>query len=211
MVAYMVAQSDGASYGKVQTLRLSTQENTQGPSQVQARIKQDPEVSEQVRLWDVGGNRVIYGDLLVLPVEDSLLYAQPVYLQNEEASIPEFQKIVLVLGETIAWGGDFDEAARALLSERADDLEADGGAPAPDGGAKPAPDTGTGTDTGGDVPRPDAGTFSGMSQSELAASLTDIAAAYDRAQACQKDGDTVCYAREIERIEQLLAEARSEA
>jgi uncharacterized membrane protein (UPF0182 family) len=217
MVAYMAARSDGKAYGEVRTLRLSTRKTTQGPSQVQARIKQDSDVARQVREWTTGNNTVIFGDLLVLPIEKSLLYAQPVYLQNEEARIPEFQRLVLVLGDTVAWGDDFEDAARALLRERADDLAADA---SQDDGAEP--DAGSGPDTGGEgtdggdtsgepaIPRPDAGAFEGMSQAELARSLAQIDAAYDRAQACQQQGDTVCFAREVERIEQLLDAARSE-
>ncbi len=206
MVSYMVARSDGDRYGEVQTLRLSTQQATQGPSQIQARIKQDTDVARQVREWTTGNNSVVFGDLLVLPVEDSLLYAQPVYLVNQEAAIPEFRRIVLALGQTIAWGDDFTEAAELLLQEQAADIgeaigsridDNDGQAPAGENGDAP------------DVPAPAAGDFAGMSQAELSELLVDISAAYDRAQDCQRQGDTVCFAQELEEVEQLLADARA--
>jgi uncharacterized membrane protein (UPF0182 family) len=199
MLAYIVARNDGDAYGEVRTLRLSTDQSTQGPSQIQARINQDPEIAPKLREWRTGRNEVVFGDLLVLPVEDSLLYAQPIYLKNEEAAIPEFQRIVLALGTTIAWGSTYEDAAESLLRERAADLERDGGT---------APDDGTPETGQPDVPKPSTDVFDGMSQAELAQSLADISAAYDRAQACQQQGDTVCFAREIERIEQLLDEAR---
>ncbi|MEO6867305.1 MAG: UPF0182 family protein, partial [Gaiellales bacterium] len=209
MVAYMVARSVGENYGKVSTLRLSTQEVTQGPSQIQALIKQDTAVARQVREWTTANNEVIFGDLLVLPVEDSLLYAQPVYLQNSEARIPEFQRLVVVLGDSIAWGDDFEEAATTLLQRRAEDLASDTADDAED-----AEDSGTpgGGDKGGTkVPAPATGDFSGLTQAELAETLAKIGAAYDRAEQCQTKRDLVCFAREIEQVEQLLTEARSSA
>ncbi|MCW2961473.1 MAG: hypothetical protein JWM25_659 [Thermoleophilia bacterium] len=199
MVAYMVARSDGTQYGELLTLELPTQTLTQGPAQVQASIKQDSEVSDQVRQWTTGNNTVIFGDLLVLPIEESLLYVQPVYLQNAEAEIPEFQRLVVVLGDTVAWGEDFEDAVRELLAKRggeildeADDADTgDGDAPADDGA--------------GDTPAPTAGDFAGLSQQELLKRLTDVDAAYARALACQKQGDWACYGREIESVERLLA------
>ncbi|MCW2927218.1 MAG: hypothetical protein JWM86_1186 [Thermoleophilia bacterium] len=229
MLAYMVARSDGEAYGEVRTLRLSTSQSTQGPSQIQARINQDSEISPQLREWRTGSNKVVFGDLLVLPVEQSLLYAQPIYLVNAEASIPEFQRIVLALGSTIAWGSSYSRAAEALLRERAADLEEDGGAEdgggdagsGDDGGDAPSGDAGSddgaasGEDsdtgsagTGGKVPAPATGDFTGLSQAELATLVAKVAAAYDRADACQQQGDTVCFAREIEQVERLLADAR---
>ena len=211
MVAYMVAQSDGDDYGTLRTLRLSTQQVTQGPSQIQARIKQDGDVARQVREWTTD-NEVVFGDLLVLPIEESLLYAQPVYLVNKEASIPEFQRIVLALGQTIAWGDDFSEAAENLLRERASDVE--DSTSAADGGSDERGDgsaDGSGDDAGADVPAPSPGDFSGLDQEQLAAVLSQVSAAYDRAEACQLKGDTVCYAKELENVERLLADARRDA
>lgn len=202
MVAYMAASSDGDNYGRVDTLELSTQELTQGPSQVQALIKQDSDVARQVREWTTGNNEVIYGDLLVLPIEKSLLYVQPIYLQNSEALIPEFQRIVVVLGEDIAWGEDFPTAVEELLSERGADVQSgadDGGQDAPaDGGDKDPV-----------VPVPAPGDLSGLSQDQAVAVLQNVVAAYDKAEACQRDGDTVCFAEQLEIVEGLLADARA--
>ncbi|MCB0878429.1 MAG: UPF0182 family protein [Thermoleophilia bacterium] len=204
MVAYLVAHSDGEQYGNLDTLELSTQELTQGPSQVQALIKQDSDVARQVREWTTGNNQVIFGDLLVLPIEQSLLYVQPVYLQNSEAEIPEFQKITLVLGDTIAWGDDYPSAVEALLAERAGNVTA----PKQDGQGAEQPDTGSGGDAA--VPTPAPGDLSGLSRDEALALLGEITSAYDKADACQRAGDTVCYAEQMEKVEQLLADARGQ-
>jgi uncharacterized membrane protein (UPF0182 family) len=204
MVSYMVAHSDGEEYGRLDTLRLSTQELTQGPSQVQALIKQDTDVSRQVREWTTGNNEVIFGDLLVLPIEKSLLYVQPVYLQNAEAQIPEFRKITLVLGDTIAWGDDFNEAAVALLAERGGDVAEEGRderQDARDDGQEPGADA--------EVPVPDAGDFDGLSRAQAVELIAEVSAAYDAAEQCQRQGDWACYGREVERVQQLLDEARA--
>jgi uncharacterized membrane protein (UPF0182 family) len=201
MVAYMVARSDGDQYGRIDTLRLSTQELTQGPSQIQALIKQDTSVARQVREWTTGNNEVIFGDLLVLPIDKSLLYVQPVYLQNAEAQIPEFRKISLVLGDTIAWGDNFNDAVAELLAERGEDVteQADSG----------ADDTATPDTESDDVPVPSPGDLDGLSREQAIELLTAVTKAYDSAEACQRTGDTVCYARELERIETLLQQAGS--
>ncbi|MCW2956886.1 MAG: hypothetical protein JWO69_1755 [Thermoleophilia bacterium] len=196
MVAYMVARSDGEQYGQMLTLELPTQTLTQGPAQVQASIKQDSEVSDQVRQWTTGNNTVIFGDLLVLPIEESLLYVQPVYLQNAEAEIPEFQRLVVVLGDTVAWGRNFEDAVRELLEKRGAQLSEETADAAEDA-----------AEDGVDAPvvtPPADGAFNDMSQEELARTLTEVSSAYDRALACQRRGDWACYGTEIDKVEAAL-------
>ena len=84
----MVARNDGDEYGKLRVYRLSRQSLVFGPQQIENRINQDTEISRQVSLWDQGGSKVIRGDLLVIPIEQSLLYVQPLYLQAEGAESP---------------------------------------------------------------------------------------------------------------------------
>jgi uncharacterized membrane protein (UPF0182 family) len=204
MVAYMVAHSDGDRYGDIDTLELSTQELTQGPSQIQALIKQDSDVARQVREWTTGNNEVIFGDLLVLPIEKSLLYVQPVYLQNSEALIPEFQKISVVLGDTIAWGDTFNEAVEELLDKRSIDVETAGDDP-----ERPQGDDESIDKAGDDVPAPDPGDLAGLSRDEAVQLLAEVTAAYDAAVVCQKQGDSVCYAEQLEQVERLLDDARA--
>jgi len=164
---------------------------------------------------------VIFGNLLVLPVEKSLLYVQPVYLQNDEAQIPEFQRIVAVLGDSVGWGETFAEAVRDLLDARARDAASDDdGSSAGDSGAaddgaagETSPDDaqpGDG-DTDGAASAPDTSGLEGLTQAQLLQVLAGVSAAYDRAEACQQRGDTVCHARELERVEQLLDDARGDA
>jgi uncharacterized membrane protein (UPF0182 family) len=196
MVAYMVAHSDGERYGDLDTLELSTQETTQGPSQVQALIKQDSDVAQQVREWTTGNNKVVWGNLLVLPIEQSLLYVQPVYLQNSEAEIPEFRKVALALGDVVAWGDDYQQAVEALLAERGDDVNEQGGED--DAGGEPEPE----------LPVPGSGDLADLSREDAIELLGKVSAAYDAAEACQRKADTVCFAEQVERVRQLLDDAR---
>jgi uncharacterized membrane protein (UPF0182 family) len=95
LAAWMTARNDGAEYGKLRVYRLSRQSLAYGPRQIVNRINQDTEVSRQVSLWDRAGSRVIRGDLLVIPIEESLLYVQPLYLQAEGGRIPELKRVVV--------------------------------------------------------------------------------------------------------------------
>ncbi len=95
LAAWMVARNDGDVYGKLRVYRLSRQSLVFGPKQIENRINQDTEISRQVSLWDQRGSQVIRGDLLVIPIEESLLYVQPLYLQAEGGRIPELKRVVV--------------------------------------------------------------------------------------------------------------------
>ncbi|HET6836580.1 MAG TPA: UPF0182 family protein [Gemmatimonadales bacterium] len=95
LAAWMVARNDGDVYGKLRVYRLSRQSLVFGPLQIVNRINQNTEISRQVSLWDQRGSRVIRGDLLVIPIEKSLLYGQPLYLQAEGGRIPELKRVIV--------------------------------------------------------------------------------------------------------------------
>ncbi len=110
LAAWMVARNDGDAYGKLRVYRLSRQSLVFGPQQVENRINQNTEISRQISLWDQRGSKVIRGDLLVIPIEESLLYVQPLYLQAEGGRIPELKRVVVayqnrvVMQETLEGG-----------------------------------------------------------------------------------------------------------
>ena len=122
LAAWMVARNDGDGYGKLRVYRLSRQSLVYGPQQIENRINQDTEISRQISLWDQRGSEVIRGDLLVIPIEESLLYVQPLYLQAEGGRIPELKRVVVayqnqvVMEETLDGGAD--RAVRRLASGR---------------------------------------------------------------------------------------------
>jgi uncharacterized membrane protein (UPF0182 family) len=93
LAAWMVARNDGDFYGRLLVYRLSRQSLAYGPQQVENLINQNTQISQQVSLWDQRGSQVIWGDLLVIPIEKSLLYVQPLYLRAEGGRIPELKRV----------------------------------------------------------------------------------------------------------------------
>ena len=87
----MVARNDGANYGKLRVYRFPKQSLVYGPKQIADRINQDTEVSRQLTLWDQRGSEVIKGELLVIPIEEALIYVQPIYLRAQGGQIPGAQ------------------------------------------------------------------------------------------------------------------------
>lgn len=115
LAAWMVARNDGEAYGKLRVYRLSRQSLVFGPNQITNRINQDTEVSRQVSLWDQAGSRVIRGDLLVIPIEQSLLYVQPLYLQAEGGKIPELKRVVVAYQNQVVMRETLDAALAQLF------------------------------------------------------------------------------------------------
>jgi uncharacterized protein len=100
--AWMVARSDGENYGKLVVYRFPKQKLVQGPRQIAARINQDAEISRQISLWDQRGSQVIQGNLLVIPIEEALIYVRPLYLRAESGKIPELKRVIVSYENRIA-------------------------------------------------------------------------------------------------------------
>jgi uncharacterized protein len=115
LAAWMVARNDGEAYGKLRVYRLSRQSLVYGPKQIENRINQDTEISRQVSLWDQRGSKVIRGDLLVIPIEKSLLYVQPLYLQAEGGRIPELKRVVVAHQNQVVMGETLDDALTQIF------------------------------------------------------------------------------------------------
>lgn len=130
LAAWMVARSDGENYGRLAVYRFPKQQLVFGPKQIVARINQDPEISRQLALWNQRGSRVMLGTLMVIPIKESLIYVQPLYLRAESGKIPELRRVIVAHGNRITMedtldkslGSLFgDELGRKLESEKADD------------------------------------------------------------------------------------------
>jgi len=111
----MVARSDGEHYGKLIVYRFPKQSLVFGPIQIINRVNQDPEISKQLSLWDQGGSQVIRGNLLVIPIEGSLIYVQPLYLKAEGGKIPELKRVIVAYKNKIAMEETLDEALAAIF------------------------------------------------------------------------------------------------
>jgi uncharacterized membrane protein (UPF0182 family) len=117
MVAWVVARMDPGAYGQRLAFRFPPNSNTFGPAQIQARINSDPTVSAQFSLWDRSGSSVVRGNLLVLPMADSILYVEPIFLQSTDTSIPEFKRVIIATQTRIAFADSVEQGLRQILGE----------------------------------------------------------------------------------------------
>ncbi|HAU31564.1 MAG TPA: UPF0182 family protein [Desulfotomaculum sp.] len=101
MIAWFAGRSDGKNYGKLLVYEFPKQELVFGPMQVEARINQDTTISQQLSLWDQRGSQVIRGNMMVIPVKDSLIYVEPLYLQAEQGKMPELSRVIVAHGDRV--------------------------------------------------------------------------------------------------------------
>jgi uncharacterized membrane protein (UPF0182 family) len=115
LIGWMAGRSDGDKYGTLRAYRFPKTRFVDGPLQIQARIDQDPLLSGQLTLWNQQGSKVIRGNLLVIPLEDTLLFVEPIYLQAERSPMPELRLVVLATQDRLAAAPRFSEALAQLL------------------------------------------------------------------------------------------------
>jgi len=115
MVAWMAAKCDFPEYGKVFVYQLPKDKLVLGPMQIEAMIDQNTIISQQLSLWDQKGSRVTRGNLIVLPIENSFLYVEPVYLIAEGTNIPQLKRIIVVSGGKVVMESTLDGALNALF------------------------------------------------------------------------------------------------
>jgi uncharacterized membrane protein (UPF0182 family) len=95
MIGWLAAQSDMPNYGRAVSFAFPSNATVYGPTQVEAAVNQDPTVSQQLTLWNQQGSHVIIGNLLVMPIEDSLLYVEPLYLQSSTTPVPQLKRVIV--------------------------------------------------------------------------------------------------------------------
>jgi uncharacterized membrane protein (UPF0182 family) len=118
MIAWLAARSDGPAYGRLVAFLFPKQRLVFGPRQVAARIDQDAVISQQLTLWSQRGSTVLRGSLLAVPVEESLVYVQPLYLAAEKGSIPELKRVIVAYGNQIAMGENFETSLQSIFGRR---------------------------------------------------------------------------------------------
>ncbi|NBC26638.1 MAG: UPF0182 family protein [Bacteroidetes bacterium] len=119
MISWFAAKSDPAEYGQLVVYKLPKDRLIYGPAQIEARIDQDPEISRQIALWDQRGSSVIRGNLMVIPIENSFLYVEPVFLLAEGVDIPQLQRVIVAIGSDIAMQPTMEGAMLDLFGETA--------------------------------------------------------------------------------------------
>jgi uncharacterized membrane protein (UPF0182 family) len=111
MISWVAAHNDPASYGQVSVYDFPRDSTIYGPAQMSALILQNPVVSQQVTLWSQQGSTVIMGNLLVVPLQDSILYVQPVYMSSNTNPLPVLQKVIVATPSQIVWGDTLQDSA----------------------------------------------------------------------------------------------------
>src|SRR5262249_5199583 len=136
MIAWLAARCDGAAYGTVIEFAFPKDKLLFGPAQIEARIDQDTTISQQLSLWNQTGSRVIRGNLLVIPIDDALLYVEPLYLRAEHRELPELKRLIASVGDRVVMSTSVDTLLAGLFpstpATRAPPAAAE---PAPAGGA----------------------------------------------------------------------------
>ena len=116
MVAWMAARCDGPHYGELIVYDFPKDKTVDGPWMVENRIGQNGDISRLITLWGTQGSHVIRGNLLVIPLEQSLLYVEPLYLEAEGGEgLPELRRVVLVYGDRVVLGTTLDDALDQLF------------------------------------------------------------------------------------------------
>ena len=121
-IAWLAGRSDGEHLGALRAYRFPTDDLVFGPAQIEARIDQDPGISAQLTLWEGAGSEVIRGNLLMIPIGDSFLFVEPIYLQAESSRIPELKRVVVANGNNIAMEQTFQRALDVVFGRRASSL-----------------------------------------------------------------------------------------
>ncbi len=101
MIAWFCARNDGENLGKLLVFKFPKSELVYGPMQVESRIDQTPDISEKLTLWNQQGSRVTRGNLLVIPIRNSVIYVEPLYLQSDQSRMPELKKVIVAYGNSI--------------------------------------------------------------------------------------------------------------
>lgn len=181
MTALMVARNDGDNYGQLVLYQFPKSRTIYGPEQIEAQIDQNTEISKEFSLWNSSGTKYRRGNMFIIPINTSILYLEPVYLEAQNSSIPEVKRIIMAYDDEIAYE---ETLAECLVSLFGDGAEEGVGTP---GTAEPS---GEGEQTSGE-----------LSTSELIAAA---AAAYDDAIEAQKKGDWAGYGKYMDELEKYL-------
>ncbi len=175
MTGLLVARNDGENYGQLVLYRLPKDKIVYGPMQIEAQIDQNPEISKEFSLWNSSGSSYTRGNMFVIPIEESFIYVEPVYLEATNASIPEVKRVIVAYGDRIAYEETLDKALDSLFGS------------GDSGGQKPVV--------------PDGGSTDGMDADQL---IKLISEAFNNAQLAQRNGDWAAYGEYMKQMQNYL-------
>ena len=183
-IGWLAARCDGDNYGRLIAYLFPKERLIYGPSQIENRIQQDTVITEQLALWSRGGSQVIRGNLLVIPIGDSTIYVESVFLQADAGGLPELKRVIVAAGDEIAMEPTLAEALEDVFGLAIDD--------------------------GGTMPPPPAPGTPGEALSEDVVSLIEQAQEhFDLAQEYSKQGDWASYGEALKALEAVLAQLAS--
>lgn len=181
MIGWMAARSDEPNYGKLLVYEFPKQELVYGPMQIEARIDQDTYISQQINLWSQRGTSVIRGNLLVIPIKDSLLYVEPLYLQADTSKMPELRRVIVAHEDKIVMEPTLELALQQIFG---------GQVPTDDIGRE---DDDTQESPGGEAPLTEL--------NDLIERANDL---YNQAQTKLQAGDWTGYGESLDRLKETL-------
>lgn len=176
LMGLLVARNDGENYGELVIYQMPKSKVVYGPMQVEAMIDQNTEISKEFSLWNSSGSKYSRGNMFVVPIEDSLLYIEPVYLEASNESIPEVKRVIVAYGDQIAYKATLAEALNDLFGE---------------GSANESRDENTSDKSSTDK----------LSQTEI---IKRAQEAFDKAEAAQKDGNWAKYGEYLKELDRYL-------
>lgn len=179
LMGLMVARNDGENYGELILYQMPKSRTVYGPMQVEAQIDQNTEISQEFSLWNSSGSNYSRGNMFVVPIEDSLLYIEPVYLEATNSSIPEVKRVIVAYGDRIAYEPTLAEALNSLFGE---------------GSAQES----QGSD---DQQAADSGSSDTLSRSEIVKNAQE---AFSKAEEASQNGEWAEYGRYLDELEKYL-------
>jgi uncharacterized protein len=181
LTGYMIAKGDADDYGELITYQLPKSDQVFGPQQVQARINNDPVIAPQLTLLDQRGSRVIRGNILIVPIEDRLMYVQPIYVEGQGSNLPELKMVVVVTGDNVKAGPTLNAALQAVFGQEREQNGGQGGGGGGGSGGAPSQD--------------------------VVALIEQALEAEEAAQTALRNGDFAEYGRQQERSRRLMEQA----
>ena len=211
MISWVVARSDGANYGKLLDYKLTKDRTVYGPLQVESQIDQDPAISSQLSLWNQQGSHVIRGNLLVIPIGQSFLYVEPLYLQAQSNPLPELKRVIVANGNVIAMANTLKDALTqvftttptqpgAIVSTLPPATVQPSAAASPSSSAAGTPAPAATPTAASAAPAPALQPLAGVPP-KIASLAQDANTHYDRAQTALRSGDFATYGKEMQAVQ----------
>ena len=177
MTALMIARNDGEHYGELVLYQFPKNKTIYGPMQIEAQIDQNTKISQDFSLWSQAGSKYSRGNLFVIPIENSLLYVEPIYLEAANSAIPEVKRVIVAYGDKIAYEPTLAEALASMFGE------------------------GSGLESVAEEGKDNKADSKKLTTSDYIKKAVD---AYDSAQKALKNGDWAEYGKQMSELESAL-------